>query len=95
MNELNKSIWRELIDLTILRRKVVKENDLVSRLFADYRQDKTPPPTFEQLEKAKLELEKKVPGFYVWYLKEEDAYCLLPDTSQEPDERQGAPESEH
>jgi hypothetical protein len=84
MNEFLNSIWRELIDLTILRRRVVKENDLVGRLFASYRQVDTTPPTWEQLEKAKAALEKKVPGFYVWYSKEEDEYCLLPDTSQEP-----------
>ncbi len=43
-NEL-ETIRKELLSLTTLRQRALKDNDLVGRLFADLRQDKTPVPT--------------------------------------------------
>ena len=89
--ELDDSIRTDLLALTALRQRVVKENDLVGRLFATIRQDAEPPPSYADLDKAVAELEKKVPGFYVWYFPGEKAYGLFPNTDYTPN-TQDAPE---
>jgi hypothetical protein len=88
MNDL-QAIRTELIALAELRQRVVKENDLVGRLFATMRQDTAPPPSWGDLNRAEKELESKVPGFYIWYVPTESVYTLLPNLEYKP-----APESE-
>lgn len=73
------SIRAELISLTELRRRVVKENDLVGRLFASMRQDETPPPSWDDLKRAEAALESKVPGFTLYYVREDDMFTLAAD----------------
>ena len=79
-----ETIRVELLALTALHKRVVEGNDLVGRLFASLRNDETPPPTYAELDIAVKELEKKVPGFYVWYYPEEKTYGLFPEAGYTP-----------
>lgn len=83
MSDLLNTIRQELNALTMLRRRVVKENDLVGRLFADLRQDKAIPPSWDDLRVTEEKAQALAPGFYVHYSVEDDSYVLLPKTDKE------------
>lgn len=87
-----EALRTELLALTALRRRAVRENDVVGRLFASLRQDTTPPPSWDDLQRAGAELERKVPGFIVYYVKEGDMFTLAPDVTY-TEQRQDAPET--
>lgn len=85
MNSVDlEAIRFEVIALSALRQRVVKENDTVGRLFASLRQDTTIPPSWDDLQRAETALQKKVPGFHLWYVPQERAYTLLPDLEYKP-----------
>lgn len=88
-----EALRTELLALTALRRRAVRENDVVGRLFASLRQDTTPPPSWDDLQRAEAELERKLPGFIVYYVKEGDMFTLAPDVTY-TEQRQDAPGSE-
>ena len=66
MNTALYAIREDLLKLTELHRHVV------------HRMHSTQPPTRAMLAEATAAIERRVPGFRVYYLYHEDVYVLLP-----------------
>src|SRR6266542_889474 len=64
---MNANIRQALMQLTALRKRVLEANDTVGRLFASLSNDSSTPPSRDELDQAEKDLERQVPGFYVWF----------------------------
>lgn len=71
-----EELRKELIALTELHKRVDETNDTITGLFAPLLG--ITGPTSDDLQKAKDTLQKKVPGFYVWYSTRDKSYALYP-----------------
>jgi hypothetical protein len=80
---MNEHIRQALIQLTALRKRVLEANDTVGRLFASLSNDSSTPPSRDELDQAEKDLERQVPGFYVWFEPRHARYALVPKTDRE------------
>jgi hypothetical protein len=80
---MNERIREALIQLTGLRKRVLEASDVVGRLFASLSNDTNPAPSRDELEQAEKDLERQVPGFYVWFEPRHARYVLVPKSDQE------------
>lgn len=80
---MDDDIRQALLRLSALRRRVVKVNDTVGRLFAPLMDKTDPPPSQNDLDQAVKDLEGQVPGYYVWYEPRHERYALIPKTDLE------------
>jgi hypothetical protein len=79
----DNDLGQELLELAGLRRRVVKENDPIGRLFASMREESNRPPSWNELDEKEKALEVSVPGFSVRYAREFGCYVLVPGTAAE------------
>lgn len=75
-----EEIRKALLALTELHKRVDETNGPIESLLG------ITGPTCEDLRKAKDELQKKVPGFYVWYSARDRVYALYPRSEQTKEE---------
>jgi hypothetical protein len=80
---MDEEIREALLRLTDGRKRVLEVSDVVGRLFAPLIDQKSPPPTQRELEQAKEALERRVPGYWVWFEPAHARYVLVPKTDQE------------
>jgi hypothetical protein len=67
----------------LLGGRVLEANDAVGRLFAGLSNDANTPPSRDELDRAERDLERQVPGYYVWFEPCHARYALIPKTDQE------------